>query len=190
MYLAFFQPSSRGHAKVSQVAAILDRYGQHEIVKPILPASNIFRVARLISGLTLSVLLLPISAPAQTNQDRIGTLFYSPQERVAIVHTRSIEGPGAAKGELGGAKKGGAVSGKSVAVSGLVKRNRGKGTAWINGKTVAEGQAVPAAGIPVISPKSVIFDGQSVRVRETLDLESGVRTDALPPGTVSVKPAK
>ncbi|MCF8177848.1 MAG: hypothetical protein K9J74_05030 [Sulfuritalea sp.] len=175
---------------MNQVAGFLGSNGRHEIVKSMLPASIIFRVAKLCSVLALSTMLLPISAPAQTNHERIGTLFYSPQERVAIVHTRSIEAPDAAKGEFGEGKKGGAGSGKSVAVSGLVKRNRGKGTAWINGKTVAEGQAVPAAGIPVISPKSVIFDGQSVRVRETLDLESGARTDALPPGAVSVKPAK
>ena len=80
--------------------------------------------------------------------------------------------------------------GTSVSVSGLVKRGRQKSTAWINGQTVAEGQAVPAAGVPVISAKNVTIDGQPVRVRETLELESGARTDVLPQGAVSVKRQK
>lgn len=80
--------------------------------------------------------------------------------------------------------------GTSVSVSGLVKRGGQKSTAWINGQTVAEGQAVPAAGVPVIAAKTVTIDGQPLRVRETLDLESRARSDALPPGAVSVRPQK
>lgn len=131
------------------------------------------------SGRTLALLLLlPVTASAQSGQERLGTLFYSPAERTAIVAAR--------RGEQSGA----VYYGTSVSVTGLVKRGGHKSTAWINGQTVAEGQAVPAAGVPVISAKSVTIDGQPVRVRETLDLESGARTDALPKGAVSVRRQK
>ena len=128
--------------------------------------------------LALSLLLLPATAGSQTIQERLGTLFYSPAERAAIVVARRGEQPGAIS------------SGTAVSVTGLVKRGGQKSTAWINGQTVAEGQGIPAAGVPVISNNSVTIDGQSVRVRETLDLESGARTDALPQGAVSIRRQK
>lgn len=126
----------------------------------------------------LLALLLPAAASAQSSEERLGTLFFSPAERAAVMATR--------KGEQQGAIN----FGTSVSVSGLVKRGGQKSTAWINGQTVTEGQAVPAAGIPVISAKGVTIDGQDVRVRETLDLDSGARSDALPKGAVSVRRQK
>ena len=134
-----------------------------------------FSLATSGSTLAVSLLLLPVIASAQASQERLGTLFFSPAERAAMVVAR--------RGEQSGVIN----YGTSVSVTGLVKRGRQKSTAWINGQTVAEGQAVPAAGVPVIGAKSVTIDGQPVRVRETLDLESGARSDALPQGAVSVR---
>ena len=134
-------------------------------------------VAALGRMLALSLLLLPVTAGAQTSQERLGTLLFSPEERAAIVVARRGEQPTIS-------------SGTAVSVTGLVKRGGQKSTAWINGQTVAEGQGIPAAGVPVISTNSVTIDGQPVRVRETLDLESGARTDALPQGAVSVRRQK
>lgn len=128
-------------------------------------------------GLLLGM-LLPVPTSAQPGEEQLGTLFYSPVERAAIVAAR--------RGETSGV----VTQGTFVTVSGLVKRGRQKSTAWINGQTVTEGQSVPAAGIPAIGAKSVTIDGQDVRVRETLDLESGARSDALPQGAVSVRPQK
>ncbi|KAF0161921.1 MAG: hypothetical protein FD157_4068 [Rhodocyclaceae bacterium] len=124
------------------------------------------------------LLLLPAAASAQSSEERLGTLFFSPAERSAIVVARRVDQPGVVS------------DGTSVSVTGLVKRDGQKSTAWINGQTVTEGQAVPAAGVPVIGAKSVTIDGQPVRVRETLDLESGARADALPKGAVSVRRQK
>lgn len=163
---------------------------KNPIVNSAIFPSAILCIAALCRMLVLSLMLLPAIASAQTTKVEIGTLFYSPAERTAIVAARTNGASRDPSEEIGGGTKGEKNFGTSVSVSGLVKRGRGKGTAWINGKTVAEGQAVPAAGIPVISPKSVVFEGQSVRVREMLDLETGLRTDALPPGAVSVKPSK
>lgn len=93
----------------------------------------------------------------------------------------------ARKGELPGAA---ASTNTTVVLTGLVRRNGQKGTVWINGQPVAEGQAVPAAGIPQLEAGHVLIDGKPVRVREGIDVETGARTDALPQGAVSVKPRK
>ena len=129
-------------------------------------------------ALALSLLLLPAVAGAQPSQERLGTLFYSTAERTAIVVARRGEQLGVIN------------SGTSVSVTGLVKRGGQKSTAWINGQTVAEGQGIPDAGVPVISNNRVTIDGQPVRVRETVDLESGVRNDVLPQGALSVRRQK
>lgn len=126
------------------------------------------------------LLLLATGVWAQPGQDRLGTLFYSPAERNAIVSAR--------KGELSG---GAAASvGNTLVLTGMVKRSGQRGTVWINGLPVPEGQAIPAAGVPQLEPGRVIIDGKPVRVREGIDVESGVRTDALPQGAVSVKARK
>lgn len=126
----------------------------------------------------LALLLLLATASAQAQPERVGTLFYSPAERAGIVAARRADQPGLT------------FSSTRVSLGGLVKRGRGKSTAWVNGQAVAEGQAVPAAGVPVISAKSVAIDDQPVRVRETLDLESGSVSDVLPPGAFSVRRPK
>lgn len=77
-----------------------------------------------------------------------------------------------------------------LAVSGVVTRGGGKGTAWINKRSVAEGEAITAVGVPVLEAGRIVIDGKPVRVRETLELESGTRSDALPAGAVSVRPSK
>lgn len=119
-------------------------------------------------------------AAAQIGPDRLGTLFYSPAERTAIVAARRKELEGSAT----------ASASNTLVVTGLVKRNNQKGTVWINGAPVVEGQAIPSAGLPQIESGRVIIDGKPLRVREGYDLENGIRTDALPQGAVGVKPAK
>jgi len=122
-------------------------------------------------------LLVPVAAGAQAIPD-LGTLFYSADERVTISRAHLRARPGASRTDA------------SAELTGLVKRGGQKSTAWINGQPVAEGQAVPIIGVPRIGAKSVIVDGQSLRVREALDLETGARSDVLPEGAVSVRQAK
>lgn len=125
-----------------------------------------------------TMLLCPITSCAQAENDLLGTLFYSSAERAAIVAGRKDEATAAYS------------SGAAVSLSGLVRRPGRKSTAWINGQIVEEGQAVTAAGVPSIGKKTVLIDGREVKVRETLDLETGTRTDALPQGAVSVRNSK
>lgn len=125
--------------------------------------------------LAAAALFVPVHGFAQVAKPGLGTLFYSPEERAAILAARLAQAGGVA------------VSGTTVTVGGIVRRAAGKGTAWINGQVVAEGQAIASAGVPVIEPKRVLVDGHPVKVREAVDIESGARTDALPRGALTVK---
>ena len=147
--------------------------------------SAVFQSARCSQGLVMrygpipcvlhvvvalgAVLCLPVSAAMPSDPVSLGTLFFSPAERLEVEQSRSGDNPQAIS------------AGKAISLKGLVRRGRGKGTSWINGQTVPEGQAVPSAGVPVISAKQVTIDGKSLRVGETLDVESGARHDIVPP---------
>ena len=124
----------------------------------------------ILSGLTPS-------AFAQSGSEPLGTLFYSPAERFSIERNRSSEGAAIIN------------FGKSISLKGLVRRDAHKGTTWVNGQVVDEGQSIPNAGVPVISAKKITIDGKSLRVGETLDVESGARLDIVP-GDATVKRQK
>jgi hypothetical protein len=131
-----------------------------------------------ISMVTLACLSPALPVLAQSSQDRLGTLFYSPVERAMIGASRKGDGS-----EVEGVSA-------NVSLTGVVSRDGRKGTAWINGRPVKEGEAISSAGVPVIEAGRVVIDGKGVRVRETLELESGARSDALPPGAVMIRRSK
>ncbi len=110
---------------------------------------------------------------ATSSDTRLGTLFYSAQERLAITQGRL--------GELD------VESSSVVHVTGIVKRTGGKSTAWINGQAVPEGQTQAPVVKTTISSGSVTVDGQRVRVGEALDLNTRERADIVSPGAVTTK---
>ncbi|MGE5385606.1 MAG: hypothetical protein ACM3SV_06950 [Betaproteobacteria bacterium] len=118
----------------------------------------------------------PLALAAPSPAGGLGTLFYSPEERAAIVQARS--GEKAAETAAG------------LAVNGLVKRASGKGTVWVNGQSVPEGQAVPPAAAPTIRHDGVVISGTRVRVGETLNPRTGERADFITPGAVSTAKPK
>lgn len=109
----------------------------------------------------------------------LGTLFYSPAERAAVVAGRADESAGPILPS----------NGSWVSLKGLVKRDRQRGTAWVNGQTVHEGSPVEGVGVPAIGPKRITIDGKSLRVGESVDLESGARADVLPGDALQVRKA-
>jgi hypothetical protein len=111
------------------------------------------------------------SAPAAS--PILGPLLYSRQDRAAIVQAR------AARGMPEGRTR--------MQLSGLVRREAGKGTVWINRHALAEGEAMPPAKHTRITPAGVTIDGQRMRVGETLDLHSHERSDLVAPGALAVK---
>jgi hypothetical protein len=132
----------------------------------------------VLTSLAVAALLAPTGATAANPDSGFGTLLYSPQERASISAARRVVRGAAAS------------SGTTITVGGLVRRDKGKGSAWINGQMVPEGQAVQSAGIPAIDRRDITIEGHRVRVRETVDIESGARVDALPAGSVNVKAGK
>jgi hypothetical protein len=126
-----------------------------------------------------TTVLLSSVACAQSTGGKLGTLFYTPNERTSLVASRrSSSQPDAFSFD------------SSLSVRGLVRRGQQKSTVWINRQTVMEGQAVTSGEVPVIGTKSVRIDGRAVRVGEALDVESGARSDFIPQGSVSVRRQK
>jgi hypothetical protein len=135
-------------------------------------------VHTLCAGIGVGVFVTGATASEQASQQQIaiGTLFYSPMERVAINRER-VEGSSTA-------------TSTQVSVSGVVKRDHGNSTVWINGKAVREGQALPQTRQTRISANGVLLDGQRIQVGETVDLNTHQRSDVVPPGAVSNKEQK
>lgn len=101
----------------------------------------------------------------------IGTVFYSPAERSALVAARS-----------------GIAQTAIYTVSGIIQRGAGKSVVWINGRAVP---AVPQdAAIPTlkIARDHVMVEGKPIKVGESLDILSGQRILRLPENAVQVKP--
>lgn len=113
-----------------------------------------------------------VSSHAATS-DELGTLFYSPAERIAITRARDE-----------GAQDG--PQSNQMVVSGVVKRQHAKSTAWINGEAVNDGKSVQSIRRVRITDKGVTLDGNPVRVGEKLELTTGQRSDIVEPGAVSV----
>ncbi len=135
-----------------------------------------FRSIHGVMGIVFA--LWTLSACAQMTNQSLGTLLYSPAERGVVVASR--------KGETGP----GETSGITVTVNGIVARNGKRGTSWINGRPLAEGESLIAGGELTIQQGRVMIDGKSVRVRGMLELETGVRTEVLPQGAVTVRRVK
>ena len=132
-------------------------------------------------GACLLLLLTPAHGASPSNllsmpDIRLGTLFYSAQERLAITQGRSGESE--------------VESSSIVRVTGIVKRTGGKSTAWINGQAVPEGKTQAPMAKTTISPNSVTVDGQRVRVGEALDLNTHERADIVSPGAVTTQKAR
>lgn len=109
--------------------------------------------------------------------ERLGPLFYTPAERDALVRARQ----GEADTPLHVSR---------VTVNGLVKRDRGHSTAWVNGQAVEDGHSLPLAGRVGVGRARVSVNGQPLRVGESLDLMTRVRGDVVAPGAVTVKGGK
>lgn len=104
----------------------------------------------------------------------LGTLFYSPTERTAITGDRQQQ-------------LGAQARSSHLTVSGVVKRERGNSTAWVNGQAVHEGQPGSSATRLTMRRGGVTLNGTPVRVGETLDLLTQERRDLVTPGAVTLR---
>ncbi len=116
-------------------------------------------------------------SPSQSPDD-LGTLFYSSSERAAVLKARlgEVDAPTATS---------------QFTLYGVVKREGGKSTAWINGRAVPEGQSpFPAPMRLAINESGITVKGNRVRIGETLNMDTMQRTDFLSAGTLVVKHRK
>ena len=128
-------------------------------------------------ALLLASLGAGLGAGAQAQPtEALGTLFFNTAERRAIVQARTVpSGPPPAPTLL--------------SLSGMVVRQGGNSTVWINGQALAEGAApVPGASMKV-APRHITVNKLVLRPGDTLDLTNRQGVDMLPPGSVTRRPA-
>jgi hypothetical protein len=137
-------------------------------------------VPRLGLGLLAALLAGPLLANETARQtgDRLGTLFYSAAERSAITRARQGDADTATQ------------TSTLIHLNGFVQRERGKGTVWLNGLAVPEGQSLSPEASSKLSAHGVTVNGQRVRVGQTLDITTREISDVLAPDAVTQKGQK
>lgn len=147
------------------------------------------KVAR---GICCGIFLLMLSVgDLFAIEHQLGTVFYSPEERAALVAKRNgAEDPNDIPDPIVSNEADSTESPTSVpyAVSGIVTRSGGKSVVWINGQPVAEAQPDPNLPPLRLYRDHIVIDGKSVKVGEVLDVISGKRVAPLPVGAVKVIP--
>lgn len=119
--------------------------------------------------------------PTPPTPPRLGTFIYTPEERSSIARERTSAGDSTATGlEVTG------VYGR-LQINGLVKRDRGNSTAWINRKPIAEERTLPTGQSIGVSSTKVTIQGKSLKVGEALDINTLERDDILPKNMVTPK---
>jgi hypothetical protein len=113
------------------------------------------------------------NTPAAAAPETLGTLLFTPAQREQIIRARQ---PQTQTGEQ-------AVATTSVShLQGVVRRDGGNSTVWINGKALPQGQAQT----PTLQGVDALVAGRRLRVGEAIDTLSGVRSDVVVPGTVTI----
>lgn len=132
----------------------------------------------LLTGMCLMCLNAAAAAAAESAvRPVLGTLLYSATERQALVRQR------------GGVPDEAEIGVQSLHVSGVVRRDRGKSSAWVNQQVLAEGQSPISVKRTAITARGVSFDGQPVRVGDTLELPVRRTRSDVPPEAMSVRSA-
>ena len=114
---------------------------------------------------------LPSSVVAQ--EVALSTLLFTPAQRLAIAQARQ---------RPRGIADIAAIQSRpsSTQLNGVVVRDRGRGTAWVNGEAVAQG----ASPTTVIRGTEAVVEGHRLRVGESFDNGTGAKTDIVAPGAV------
>ena len=117
----------------------------------------------------LAIALVALAASAPTiAQERLGRLFFTPEERTAMDRGRAISAT-TTRNTVD-------TSPKEMSIDGRITRSDGSTTTWIDGE--------PRFGSSKTAP------GKDARVGETVDLKSGQRRDHLQGGRIEIKPSQ
>ena len=133
--------------------------------------------ARALLGLSGLLCLLTAHAAEVTPEpgEPLKTLFYSVSERSTIARVRAGIGSDDAPDVP-----------RVVNVNGIVKRQGGSSTAWVNGLPVRDGDFIAPAQRLLTIDGGVSLNGVPVKVGEALDLATQERQDVVAPGAVTV----
>ncbi len=138
-------------------------------------------------SLRLALLLFIYAMPCPTTSEELGRLFFTPERRQQLDHQRqfNIEEHSEAPDD------------PTLTINGVVTRSSGKRTVWVNGAPRNESEEtkgvriVPTRRNPA---KVVVQSGEStdssIGVGGTLNPETGVASDILNSGAISVRRTK
>jgi hypothetical protein len=114
--------------------------------------------------------------------DALGTLMYSPEQRrtMELVRSGRASPVEAAPGIEAGSASAAAVASPTIRLDGVVTRERGKGTVWVNSEPVSQGTGATT----VIVGSEAVVEGHRLQVGQTFDKDTGTKTDVVPPGSV------
>lgn len=121
---------------------------------------------KVCSNVASTLVLLAFASAAQAQQEPLGRLFFTPEQRAMLDRQRQLT-PSRMVGT-------GGESSSSYTINGVVRRSSGHQTTWIN-------------GIPVDDVPPLAGGGHSLRAGETLDATSGKRKDVLHGGEIVVR---
>jgi len=134
--------------------------------------------------LCFALLAAVCAMPCVTTAEELGRLFFTPERRQQLDHQRqfNIEEPGEASENA------------TLTINGVVTRSSGKRTVWVNGAPHNENEE--ASGIRIFparrNPGQVVIQAgesldSSVGVGSTLNQDTGVASDVLNGGAISVR---
>lgn len=126
----------------------------------------------------LGVGLCPSVGTAQTVES-LNTLLFSPQEREAMEQAR-LQSPTATSGTVGAVSKP-----NTIRLDGVVARERGKGTAWVNGEPVPQGTSTST----IIVGTEAVVGGHRLKVGESFDKGTGAKSGIVAPDTLRHRPS-
>ena len=139
-----------------------------------------------LAGSLLMLALLSAISPALHADEGLGRLFFTPERRQNLDRQRQLNIQD--KQEI--------PEDPTLTINGIVTRNSGKRTAWING--VAQNENETQSGISVISsrkdPGSITVQANDApsakaRVGDTVNRNTGETMNLLGEGQIKVRPA-
>ncbi len=134
----------------------------------------------------IAIVALGLAVPGPASAQRLGRLFFTPEQRDALDARRKARLPD---------KPAAVVASPTTRLDGYVMRSRGKSTVWVNGEPIPEGtqpegmRVQPARGDPT---RAAVTVGESesrvpLKVGETLDRGSGEVRDVIGDGEIKVR---
>lgn len=143
-------------------------------------------IAARLAGLLTVVTILSALCPNVSAEEELGRLFFTPERRQILDRQR----------QLNIQEKQEVVEDPTLTINGIVTRNSGQRTVWING--VAQSDNETQSGVSVtpqqrdagrVVVKTTEATSTNAKVGDTVNRNTGEATDLLGDGRIKVRPA-